>query len=165
MPVTSDAFRRALGSFTTGVCVVTCPPPQPNAAPVGLTVSSFASVSLDPPLVLWCIDKASDRFDPFHTAPAYAVSVLSEGQDGVSVAYAGEGCPAGVDLVPGHLGAPLINGAMAHLECRIAARHDAGDHVILVGQVQEITVHEDRAPLVYHKGRYRRLASSPDPLA
>ncbi len=165
MPVDSQAFRRALGSFTTGVCIVTCPPSSQGAAPVALTVSSFASVSLEPPLVLWCIDKASDRFSAFNAADAYGVSVLGEGQDAVSVAFAGDGRLCDVPTRIAQTGAPLIEGAIAQLDCRVAARHDAGDHVILVGEVLTIAVADERPPLVYHRGRYRQLAPHADPLA
>ncbi|MGF1455943.1 MAG: flavin reductase family protein [Alphaproteobacteria bacterium] len=161
MSVDNQAFRRALGAFTTGVCIVTCPPREGND-PVALTVSSFASVSLEPPLVLWCIDKGSDRFSAFFEAEAYGVSVLGEGQDAVSMAFAGNGRLCDVTTQVAKTGAPLIDGAIAQLDCRIAARHDAGDHVILVGEVVHIVVSDERAPLVYHRGCYRQLAPDPD---
>lgn len=157
MAVTPDAFRAALGSFATGVCVVTCPPSHGRDA-IGLTVSSFASVSLEPPLVLWCIDKASDRFKCFNGTDVYGVNILAQGQQALSVAFAGDGLLDDVATRQGVLGVPLIDNAMAQLECRVVARHDAGDHVILVGEVAALAVSEGREPLVYHRGKYHQLA-------
>lgn len=157
MTVSSDQFRRVLGRFATGICVVTIPPAD-KAPALGLTVNSFASVSLEPPLVLWCLDKLSDRYEPFAKADAFAVSILASGQDAVSNHFA-ENAEAGDHaLATWQTGAPVLSDTLAGIDCTVSARHDAGDHIIVVGAVQRLEVLKEGAPLVYYKGRYGGLA-------
>jgi flavin reductase (DIM6/NTAB) family NADH-FMN oxidoreductase RutF len=157
MAVTSDAFRRTLGRFTSGVTVVTAALGEQRA---GLTVSAFSSLSLDPPLILVCIDKRSPSIALIEQSRVFNVNILDEGQANLSQHFASS-IPdkfAAVSFRPGTLGAPLLDGTLGYLECRLKEVIDGGDHVILLGQVESADVTEDRQPLVYYQGRYRSLA-------
>ncbi|SDG78616.1 flavin reductase family protein [Roseospirillum parvum] len=157
MTADSRAFRSALGLFATGVTVVTTGDGGGRTA--GMTVNSFSSVSLDPPLILWCLGKGSPSQPVFEAAGHFAVNVLAAGQEALSTQFARPGDKfAGVDWRPGRFGDPLIEGAIATFECRTTARHDAGDHLILVGQVAHFD-HRDGEPLLFFGGRYGRLTS------
>ena len=156
----SRAFRDALGMFATGVTVVSAAGAD-GEAPVGMTVSSFNSVSLDPPLVLFSIDCGALSLPVLRRASGYAVSVLSAEQVALSKRFAGTGIDkwAGLDPEIGFGGAPLVPGAIATFECRPYGVHDGGDHEIFVGKV---VVHRAAAagadPLVFFGGAYRSLA-------
>jgi flavin reductase ActVB len=154
--VDSKAFREALGQFASGVTVVATL--DGEGQPQGLTVSSFCSVSLYPPLVLVCVDHRSETHEGFLTSRLFGVSVLGEDQQEVSRRFAtlGPGKNA-FAFALGRSGAPLVPGALAHLECRLHATHDAGDHRIYVGEVLSLTVKPGR-PLLYHASGYHRLA-------
>ena len=147
-------LRGALGRFATGVTVVTTMTPR---GPLGITANSFASVSLDPPLVLWSPARKSRRFPAFEAASFFAIHVLSAGQRGLAERFSlpGDGF-AGVSHAEGLGRSPLIDGCAARFECRHAAGHDAGDHLIVVGEVLRI-VQADLPPLLYHRGRYTGL--------
>ncbi|NRB39290.1 MAG: flavin reductase family protein [Pseudomonadales bacterium] len=151
-------FRNALGRFATGVCVITTNPE--GVTPFGMTVNSFASVSLDPALILWSIQKDSDCFETFKTADKFAVNILADDQQDISNLYAKKGEH---DLTEGTFrqgssGVVVLKEAMSSFECTIDARHDGGDHVIIVGRVQEMTNHPaERNPLVFFSGKYREL--------
>ncbi len=157
MSFDTRAYRDALGCFPTGIAVVTCCGP---ASHMGITVNSFTSVSLDPPLLLWCLDKKSDRYTAFTTAPAYTISLLGTKHRDVSARLAkrGEHSLEGVELVQTELGPPALADSLAAFECRAHAVHDGGDHAILVGRVERIIRHEAGAPLVYFRGSYGALA-------
>jgi 4-hydroxyphenylacetate 3-hydroxylase, reductase component len=150
-------FRNALGSFPTGVAVVTA---EGIAAPLGITVNSFSSVSLDPPLVLWCLDKMSDRFGAFTSARHYVISILGAQHSEISSRLARQGQHRldGVDTVPTSVGLPALADAIAVFECEKHAAHDAGDHVILVGRVVNFFRQEAGVPLVFFRGKYGALA-------
>jgi flavin reductase (DIM6/NTAB) family NADH-FMN oxidoreductase RutF len=145
-----------MGQFATGVTVVTTR--DAAGRPLGLTVSAFCSVSLDPPLVLVCIDHRSDANRGVRESGRFAVSVLGEPQEEVSrrFAAAGAGKLEGFSFLDGPLGLPLVPGAVAHVVCRVRSFHDEGDHAVWVGEVERTTAHAG-APLVHHAGRYRRL--------
>jgi flavin reductase (DIM6/NTAB) family NADH-FMN oxidoreductase RutF len=162
MPVDPADFRRALGQFAAGVTVVTTRDGKGRS--LGLTVTAFASVSLEPPLVLVCVDHRSETHAGFRHAGLFGVSILAEGQEEVSRRFAGGGAGKfkGVDLEKGETGVPLIPGALAHLECRVSATHLAGDHTIYVGEVVSARVRPGR-PLLYHDRDYRRLAVGEEP--
>jgi flavin reductase (DIM6/NTAB) family NADH-FMN oxidoreductase RutF len=162
MPVDDASFRLALSQFATGVTVVLTR--DAAGAPAGLTVNAFTSVSLDPPLVLICVDVRSDAHDPIAAAGIFGVSVLSETQEDVSRRFAWRGADKfeGVVLEHGTTGALLVPGAVAHLECALVAAHPAGDHTIFVGEVQQLRVAAGR-PLLYHRGGYRRLSEDGTP--
>jgi flavin reductase (DIM6/NTAB) family NADH-FMN oxidoreductase RutF len=157
--MTYDArqFRNALGCFTTGVCIVTATSPE---GPIGLTINSFASVSLDPPLILWSLDRASDTLPVFNHASHFAINVLSDECVGLSTRLATKGEHGLTDEVGslGIGGVPILKSAHAHFECEVTARHDGGDHIIFVGRVVHFAHDELRKPLVYYRGRYRGLA-------
>jgi len=153
------AFRQALGCFPTGVAVVTTA--CDGADHKGITVNSFTSVSLDPPLVLWCIDRKSDRFAAFTKASAYTISLLGTVHEDVSSRLAKQGAHSldGIDLIHTKLGPPALADALAIFECESEAVHQGGDHAILVGRVVRFAKREAGAPLVFFQGRYGALAS------
>lgn len=152
-------FRDALGRFATGVTVVTTR--DADGKPIGVTVNSFASVSLDPPLVSFCLDRSAFSFPAFESAGRFAVNILSDQQRDLSRTFA-QASPADkfamVETFDGVTGCPLLKGALAHIDCERAALHDAGDHVILIGRVVAIDAAHDGAPLLYYRGRYADLA-------
>lgn len=151
------AFRDALGSFATGVTVITT---MSKEGPLGITANSFASVSLDPPLVLWSPARKSARFPAFEAATHFTVHILASDQQELSNSFAGQGLEP-FNRFPHTEGlgrAPLLEGCAARLQCTHSAGHDGGDHLIVVGQV-EVCETWDRAPLVYYKGGYADLSS------
>lgn len=155
----SDArtLRDALGCFATGVTIVTASTPE--GEPVGLTANSFTSVSLDPPLLLVCIAKSSSSLSTLERSEHFAVNVLHIGQQPVSNVFARPGGDrfAETPWQEGQYGMPLISGALANFECEQYSAHDGGDHVILVGKVLRARYEPRRDPLLYYKGKYRRL--------
>lgn len=148
------ALRGALGLYATGVAVATCAPD--GAAAMGITINSFTSVSLRPPLVLWCLETRSSTYDAFAAASGYAVNVLSADQQAVSERFAAldrhDIQPA--EMKQGATGAPLLKGCIAYFDCRISARHMAGDHVILVGEVVDFHAAAKAKPLMYYASGY-----------
>jgi len=159
--VDSAAFRLALGQFASGVTVVTTR--DASGQPLGLTVSAFCSVSLEPSLVLVCIDHRSEANRGLRESGFFAVSVLGEGQAEVSRRFALPGAfkLEGFDLLEGDHRLPLISGAVAHVECRVRSFHDEGDHAVWVGEVTRVATHPGE-PLLHHAGGYRRLAPGAD---
>lgn len=150
-------FRNALGWFTTGVAVVTtC---NGGGKPIGITINSFSSVSLDPPLVLWCLDKKSDTLSVFERATHFTVNVLREEHRDLSsrLARKGDHSLDDVEVVEAESGCPSLKEALAHFECEIEARHDAGDHIIMIGRVLKFDHADDGRPLLYHRGGYQML--------
>ena len=145
------AFRDALGRFATGVTVVTT---QTPSGPMGFTANSFASVSLDPALVLWSPARASQRFAIFAQAPFYTIHVLGLGQDDISRRFlrGGDGF-AGLTCDTTPEGMPILPDVLARFDCAQHATHDGGDHLIIVGRVLRATCAEG-APLVFSQGRY-----------
>ncbi|MBL0421332.1 flavin reductase family protein [Ramlibacter sp. AW1] len=147
-------FRAALGTFATGVTIVTTR--TPDGLPIGLTANSFNSVSLDPPLVLWSLSQAAASLAAFRAGSHYAINVLAADQKPLAERFAAKGADrwSGVQSVPGAGGAPLIVGAAATFECFNRSRYDEGDHVIFVGEVERCTWREGAAPLLFHGGRF-----------
>jgi flavin reductase (DIM6/NTAB) family NADH-FMN oxidoreductase RutF len=158
MPIDADAFRAALGQFASGVTIVTTR--DASGQPLGLTVSSFCSVSLAPPLVLVCIDLRSDAHAGFRDSGLFGVSILAEGQEHLSELFAWGGASRFDDthLTPGTSGVPLVAGTLARLECTVVSAHDEGDHRVYVGRVDHAQVDPGR-PLVYHRAGYHRLGA------
>ncbi len=151
----SGKFRAALGMFPTGVTVVTT---RHEGEPVGITVNSFSSVSLDPPLVLWCPAKGSRRFEIFCQAQHYSIHVLSAEQADLASAFVQrEGAFKGLEIEQSAHGVPLLKGTLARFECTTDAVHDAGDHAIIVGRVTHGTLRADQ-PLVFCRGQYAHMA-------
>ena len=154
-PGTAREFRDALGRFATGVTVVTCA----ADGPLGITANSFASVSLDPPLVLWSPARFSRRFDAFAEARHFAVHVLGQEQSALCEGFSASGDAFdGLAWAPNAEGVPVIDGCLARFECRTHARHDGGDHDILVGRVLR-AASRGGAPLVFSAGAYGRFTS------
>lgn len=151
-------LRDALGHFATGVTVVTT---MASDGPLGMTANSFASVSLDPPLVLWSPARKSRRFPAFERAAHFAIHVLSAGQQELAQYFASSGAegfgPFAYTLGLGD--SPLLEACSARFECRHAAGYDGGDHLIVVGEVLRIA-RADVAPLLFHRGGYHGLAAS-----
>jgi len=151
-----EEFRRACSRFATGVTVTTVEGTE--GAPQGLTVNSFTSVSLDPPLVLVCIDKAADTHLHLRAAKGFAINILAEEQIDLSrhfATFSGDRFD-GISWQPGLHGAPILGEVVASLECASHSHFDAGDHTIFVGQVERVTIHAG-PPLVYFAGAYRKL--------
>jgi flavin reductase (DIM6/NTAB) family NADH-FMN oxidoreductase RutF len=158
MTIDHRAFRKVLGCFATGVTVVTTVT-APAGVPAGVTVSSFASVSLDPPLVLFSLDRGSAHLEAFSASGRFAVNILGETQQALSMRFAGAEADRWVDLAwqTGETGAPLIPGCIAALDCLTHALVDGGDHVIFIGRVVSASGDRDARPLLYHAGAYRHL--------
>ena len=159
-PMTAPAGRRlreALGSFVTGVTVITAR--DAGGAPQGLTANSFSSVSLEPPLVLFSLARTADCFAAFESADAFGVNVLRSEQEALSGRFATKEAAKwdGVGWRPGYEGCPLLNEALATFECRVTARHEGGDHVIYVGEVVRFAHEPQGEPLVFFRGRYAAL--------
>src|SRR5690349_24713769 len=156
-----SAFRKALGSFPTGVTVVTVA--SGDGTMHGITVNSFSSVSLDPMLVLVCLNEASRAVGLIERAGAFAVNVLSAGQLDVSRWFANQYRPAGstmfdgVPFEPGVTGCPVLIDAAASFDCRLRQSHRAGDHLIVLGEVVALIHRPELEPLVFHAGTYKSL--------
>lgn len=160
-PLGDDArrhLRDALGWFATGVTIVTtC---AENGERIGITANSFNSVSLDPPLVLFSLDRRAYSLPVFERAGRFAVNVLDESQADLSSRFArpsgdkwnGTPCESGLD------GCPVLSESLAVFECETHACHDGGDHVIFIGRVRRLRVRDDGRPLLFARGRYGRLA-------
>lgn len=150
-------FRNILGNYATGVSVVTCRDGQDR--PVGMTINSFASLSLSPPMVLWSIDKGSDQFEAFQQSQFYAVNILCDSHEQLSGRFATGGIDrfSGIEYAEGIERLPLLSDCCATLQCKIVSRHEAGDHIILIGEILDMSA-TGRAPLIFHGGRYRALA-------
>ena len=155
--IPADRFRHACGRFATGVAIAGVMDPQ--GAPHGLTVSSFTSVSLDPPLVLICLGHTVTMIDTFRAAAYFSVNVLDEEQRELSERFARRGHDrfSGLAWRRGETGAPLIDGVLAAIECETHQRIPSGDHDILVGRMLHAHVREG-APLIHFASRYRALA-------
>jgi flavin reductase (DIM6/NTAB) family NADH-FMN oxidoreductase RutF len=154
-------YRRALGQFATGVTVVTAR--ASDGRRVGVTVNSFSSVSLDPPLILWSLSRHTPSFIDFTNATHFAVNVLESHQHYLSRQFSTP-LPdkfAGVDFGEGPGAVPLLHGTIAQFVCRKVRQYDGGDHIILVGEVEEYKYNEGE-PLVFHSGRYRIATHHPD---
>lgn len=153
-------FRDVLGSFATGVTVVTTSTPSREL--IGVTISSFNAVSLDPRLILWSLSLASPRFAAFRQASHYAVNVLALDQAWISDCFASRDHELfhQVRMRRGHSGLPLIDGCAAWFECRNAAHYPGGDHLIFVGEVERFARGATSEPLVFHGGRYRELRAN-----
>jgi 3-hydroxy-9,10-secoandrosta-1,3,5(10)-triene-9,17-dione monooxygenase reductase component len=154
-------FRNTLGSFATGVTIITTQ--GADGALVGITVNSFNSVSLDPPLVLFSVARNSRSLAAFEDATHWAVHILSAEQEALSNRFArsGEDKFSGVDIERGLGGVPMIGGCAARLQCRTSFRHEGGDHIILVGEVLAFD-RQNVAPLVFHGGKYAVAARKTD---
>ncbi len=158
MPIDKQEFRRVLGHFAAGVTVITTV--GDDGKPYGLTATAFTSVSLQPPLVLVCVDKRSDSYPHFHTSRVFAVNFLAHDHEHLSRRFAVSGGDKFGDLTicKGTSGAPLLREALGHVDCRTVNVIDAGDHTIFIGHVEAADA-RDGEPLLYFKGAYRKIAT------
>ena len=156
MPVTPDDFRSALSRFPSGITVVTSV--DSSGVPHGITVSAFCSVSLDPPLVLVCIEKTTGSYNALLESGFFAVNILAAGQDAISERFS-LAMPDKFESIAhrkGIGGVPLLDEALVTLECKLRNAFDGGDHAIFVGEVENAGI-RDGDPLVYFHGSYRDL--------
>jgi flavin reductase (DIM6/NTAB) family NADH-FMN oxidoreductase RutF len=155
--IAPDEFRRVLGHFATGVTLVTTVDREER--PAGLTASSFTSVSLDPPLILVCVDHKAQCYPALRDAGRFAVNILYCDQEHLSRRFATtwvENKFDGVEYSLTALGLPLIKDAHAHIECTTVSAHQEGDHTIFVGRVESASVGAGH-PLLFYRGKYGRI--------
>lgn len=164
LAVEPGLFRSVLGQFCTGVTVVTS---HDGTAPAGFACQSFAALSLDPPLVLFCPGKNSRTWPMIEATGTFAVNVLAENQREISAVFGAPGKDkfAGLDWTPSPSGAPVLDGALTWIDCALETVHDAGDHYVVIGRVTALGEVHDGAPLLYHRGRYLVTEPVPDYLA
>ncbi|WP_193141140.1 MULTISPECIES: flavin reductase family protein [unclassified Meridianimarinicoccus] len=156
-PDTQRAYRTALGSFGTGVTVITT---TTDLGPCAITVNSFASVSLDPALVLWSVDKASDRCAAFAEASHSAIHVLERSQQDLAWRFARDGFDfAQTDWQPDGNGVPCLDGCLTRFDCETVATHDGGDHIILVSKVSSVSARHG-LPLLFVQGKFGSFSTS-----
>jgi flavin reductase (DIM6/NTAB) family NADH-FMN oxidoreductase RutF len=158
MSVSANEFRRAMGSFATGVTIITV---DLDGEVHGMTANAFASVSLDPPLVLVCVDHAARTHAHLHARKRFGINVLAVDQRAVSEYYAqtveeqvGQQAVARFDRTI-H-GTPVLQGALTYLECRLQSAHDAGDHTIFIAEVEDLMLRAGE-PLLFFRSKYRRI--------
>lgn len=155
---TARPFRDALGRFATGVTLVTIAGPE---GPMGFVANSFSSLSLDPPLVLWSIARASRRFGAFAGARGFSIHILGQAQADLIPRFGREGAGfAGLDWQETPEGMPVLPECPARFDCAAHATHDGGDHLIIVGRVLRASLVEGDAPLVFAAGRYGGFAAA-----
>jgi flavin reductase (DIM6/NTAB) family NADH-FMN oxidoreductase RutF len=157
--VTPDLLRRAFGIFTTGVAVIGAR--GADGRLVGMTANSFTSVSLEPPLVLFCPARSLTAFDVYSTARHFSVSILPAHDEGPSNRFARTNTAKweSEPYLIGKTGTPLLSAALASFECEVVARHGGGDHLIVVGRVVQLRATESGEPLVFFRSQYRTLDS------
>ena len=156
MPIDGRELRNAMGLFATGVTVITTK--DTSGKHFGLTANAFSSLSLDPPMLLICVDKGVDCYDCFEESKVFGVNFLSSAQEEISTRFATKGIEKfeGLSFRVGEFGVALLDGALAHFECSVAHAYDGGDHTIYVGEIANfVTVEAD--PLLFFQGKYRSL--------
>lgn len=164
MSIESAEFRRVLGHFASGVTVITT---QHQNRLHGTTVSSFCSLSLDPPQILVCLDRQATIHDLIGASGIFGVNILAEHGETISRHFARRISDkfADVSYKLGQLGVPLLEDALATLECRVVTRHPGGDHSIFIGEVVSVSAHAHVHPLLFFRSKYSRLHSNATPLA
>jgi flavin reductase (DIM6/NTAB) family NADH-FMN oxidoreductase RutF len=161
-PFAGQEFRQTVGSFATGVTVVTT---TSGDEKFGMTANSFTSVSLDPPLVLVCAISGTEGSAVIARNGRFAVNILAADQEPISRFFSSKDRPRGADAFrdiahrDGVTGCPIIDGCVGHLDCMLHTSHEAGDHVIFIGEVQALAVDPEVQPLVFHGGKYRLVAA------
>jgi flavin reductase (DIM6/NTAB) family NADH-FMN oxidoreductase RutF len=152
-------FRQIAGSFASGVTVVTT---GGGGDYHGMTASAFSSLSLDPPLVLICVDRTAATLPYMQAAGAFNVSILTGAQEEISRQFAAKDSPQSrLEDVKHHLGAngiPILDACLAYFECRVVQQYDGGDHIVFIGEVTSGALGDSGEPLVYFRSHYRRLA-------
>jgi len=157
MTIDPDTFRSVLGRFASGITVVTTR--DGDQRDVGMTVSAFCSVSLQPPIIQVCIDRTASMFGALAQSTQFAVNILAADQEALSRRFSTADSTRrfdGIGYRRGESGMVLLDDALAHLECRIVSSHEAGDHTIFVGEVECATAHGAQ-PLLYYRGGYTQL--------
>lgn len=157
MSVDADTFRSVLGRFASGVTIVTAR--DAHSRDYGMTISAFCSVSLSPPLVLFCVDHQASSYRTLLEAEHFGVSILAAHQEALSRRFSGPDEDKrfdGIGYSRGLTGAALLEDALAHIECRRVAQYDAGDHTVVIGEVEAAAAHGHR-PLLYYRGGYAQL--------
>ena len=164
MSMDTDVLRKAFSKFATGVSIVTSKDEEGGL--IGLTMSSFNTVSLDPPLVLFSVKNSAYSLPKMEAAKAFAINVLSDEQSHLSDQFARQGVDkwSAIKYEDGVTACPLLPGAIARFECQPYARHVAGDHTIFIGEVVDYAFCDDANPLVFFQGGYRRLVEHKDAL-
>ncbi|MGH6703399.1 MAG: flavin reductase family protein [Bradyrhizobium sp.] len=160
-PIDPRDFRNALGTYATGVTIITAV--AADGKPYGLTCNSFASVSLNPPLVLWSLGMFSQGLSVFQNASHFTVNVLGASQQALASRFAKSSDDkfAGVEWIPGLGNAPVLGGSVASFQCRAADRYYGGDHVIFLGAVEAYTYNRQE-PLLFVRGGYGRFLGASD---
>jgi 3-hydroxy-9,10-secoandrosta-1,3,5(10)-triene-9,17-dione monooxygenase reductase component len=150
-------FRTVLGQFATGVTIITA---MDGDEPVGVAANSFTSVSLDPPLVLFCVARTSSTWPRIERARKFAVNILGEHQEELSQLFAMKGADRfdQTDWHEGVGGSPVLHETLSYLDCEFWAEYDGGDHIIVVGRVLDLGVQHDAGPLLFFRGQYGRIA-------
>ena len=157
--ISSDQFRQVMGNFATGITIVTTR--DSNGDPRGLTVNSFTSVSLDPVLVLVCFDKNLSSLEAFRYSKRFGVSMLGENQEELSRLFAKRDSERPANLYfEGKLGMPLLKNSIAVMECETVEVYQGGDHLIFLGEVKHGEALHANHPLLYFRGKYRKLATA-----
>lgn len=155
--MTEAEFRHVLGHWSTGVAIIATV--TRSGGPCGLTANAITALSLTPPLVLACVERGADTHDALRAAGAFSINMLARGSEDVARRFAGENVPAKFAGVAYHVeasGVPVLDEALAWVDCRVHAEYDGGDHTIFVGEVLAAGAREGE-PLLYHRGRYTRL--------
>ena len=157
MNLTPEQFRQAMGCFATGVTIVTTQDDQDQ--PYGLTVNSFTSVSLNPILVLVCLDNSLSGLEIFKKSNRFAVNVLAEDQQDLANHFAQSGTDRSqAPYIPGKTGVPILKGVLATIECTVVKWYWGGDHTIMIGEVQQVdSTQQNKKPLLFLQGRYHNL--------
>ena len=157
MTLDNRLFRDSMGRFATGITVMTTR--GEGVAPMGMTVNSFASLSLDPPLVMWSIQRQSDCLEAFDNSPGFAANILDSDQESLSRRFArqGEHALRQGEYRIGRSGQPVLKGCLASFECRLWRRYDGGDHIIIIGHVLEMEARPTGKPLLFYSGQYREI--------
>ncbi len=160
MSIEPRDFRDTVGCFATGITIITTI--EADGTPIGLTANSFTSLSLDPPMVLFCLDQNVASFDAFQAGGHFAVNILSSAQQDLSSRFAKSGPDKwdGVTFDTWDTGSPILPGCLASMECTVSSISEGGDHVIVIGEVVRMArAHGDVMPLLYFRGGYANLTS------
>lgn len=156
MPINPNDFRQALGSFATGVSIATTFDKQ---TPVGITISSMNSLSLTPPLILFCLDKTAQCHETFIQAKTFSMHILASGQDNLARQFAGHTDERwqGISYTQSALNTPHIPNVLTIIDCSLTSCANGGDHTIVIGQVESMQTRIDLKPLLYYRGHYHEM--------
>ncbi len=158
MPPDEPSFRTVLGHFATGVTIITA---MSDGEPIGVSANAFTSLSLDPPLVLFCASKDSTTWPKIEATGKFTVNILGEHQEDICRVFATKGADrfSRIGWRPSAGGSPILHDVLAYVDCTIQDQYEGGDHLIVVGRVQELGVLGDEGPLIFYRGGYGHFAS------